>query len=249
MEAIQQSITDMMELFDTRMGEFQSNLQKASATPTVTTLAADFTSFKAFVTTALSNLQRQVELLAQQVDSSEMRERRKILLIHGVAEMKEEDTLSEVVKIFSAKLKVPNISNVDISRSHRLGRSSNGKPRPILVECKELAMKGKIWFAKKRLKDSGITISEFLTKVRHDALMMARQRFGIAKCWTHVGTVIVAGLNGDKHPVYNVADVNRLTSTFSATVATPIASSAASTTNNAPAKATAEPRSRRLAKK
>lgn len=71
-------------------------------------------------------------------------------------------------------------------------------------------MKNKAWFAKSKLKGTGITISEFLTKSRHDAFLMARQRLGISKCWTKDGTIICIGPDGTQHRITNVTDLQRI---------------------------------------
>ncbi|XP_052755678.1 uncharacterized protein LOC128201783 [Galleria mellonella] len=211
MDALQQSMNTMMELLNAKMVTFQEDLQRISTTPaTISSLAADFTAFRSFAAEVMNNLQHQVQILARQMEQLEMRSRRKILLFHGVQERGSDDSASEVVRIVTEHFKLPDFSANDISRSHRLGRSSADKPKPILVKFRSAATRNKIWFAKTALKDSGVTMSEFLTKSRHDAFMAARQQFGVKRCWTRDGYVIVITSDGLKHRVSTVDEVQKL---------------------------------------
>ncbi|XP_059045656.1 uncharacterized protein LOC131853122 [Achroia grisella] len=211
MDALQSTFSSMMEQLNAKMAVFQSDLQKINTTPsTVTTLAADFAVFQSFVSSTFCNLQQQLELLNRQMDQFEMRSRKKILLFHGVQESSESNASQDTVKVVAEKLNIHNFSEVNISRCNRLGRSSGDKPRPIVVKFTDLALRNKIWFAKTALKGTGITFSEFLTKGRHDAFMNARRHFGIKKCWTRDGSVIIVGSDGAKHQVTTAAEVNNI---------------------------------------
>ncbi|XP_059047818.1 uncharacterized protein LOC131843228 [Achroia grisella] len=210
MESLQQSMEQMMENFNTRMAAFQDGLDKAGASPvSLASLASDFSRFKSLIGETLRNLQQQVRVIAQQQDRLEMNSRRKILLLHGICENSDSNLTVEVTKILAEKLKI-SIPTNRISRTHRMGRITSGKPRPILVKFHSIEDRNKVWMAKTGLKSSGITISEFLTKVRHEAFMNARKHFGVSKCWSHNGAVMIIGANGQKHRVCSVGEVNRL---------------------------------------
>ncbi|KAM3965583.1 uncharacterized protein ACR2FA_000428 [Aphomia sociella] len=220
MDTIQQSINSLMDHFNSKMSAFEQDLQMVNTGPvTVSSLAADFSAFRIFITGTLSNLQRQVELLANQMDQFEMRSRRKMLLIHGVQEHKDSRSSEEVVKIVRDNLKLSNFSLNDISRSQRLGRNPASKPRPILVKLRDVTTRDSIWYAKTGFKDTGITISEFLTKSRHDAFVAAREHFGLKKCWTRDGFVIIVGADGSKHRVCTIQEVDKLVSLAATVVA------------------------------
>ncbi|CAH2061670.1 unnamed protein product, partial [Iphiclides podalirius] len=95
MESIKKSVADLTEHFNLKMAEFQKDLKSAiPATSPTSNINHQFNSFRAFVLTALENLQLQVELLSRQNDEIEMRSRRKILLVHGVAEAYNTDAKS-----------------------------------------------------------------------------------------------------------------------------------------------------------
>ncbi|CAG4959387.1 unnamed protein product [Colias eurytheme] len=216
MEAIQQSLAQMSELFNKRMLEFQQELQKTTTTSTLASppsrLASDFLAFRSFVVTSLQCLQTQVDSLSQLYDNLEMRNRRKILLLHGVAEDKDKSPISVSLELMSKHLKIPNLSTDCISYCHRLGSLKDGKPRPILLKFHSLPLKQDVWSAKAKLKGTGVTMSEFLTKHRHDLFMSARERFGVTKCWTRDGRIFVISSDGSRHRVETIADLKAIAS-------------------------------------
>lgn len=191
----------MTEMFNSKLNDFQQELQKAHPSTSTSSLAAEFTTFRQFILSALETVQKQVEFLARDIDRLEMQGRRKILLLHGVPEGKTENTASLITSVISDKLQISSFSSDLISRSHRLGRPSGKKPRPILVKFREAAIRNKVWFAKTKLKGSGTTLSEFLTKSRHHVFMEARARFGITNCWSRDGRIHILAPDGSHHNV------------------------------------------------
>lgn len=244
MEALHSSLTALTELFNTRMGEFQQEINRSSpVTPSTTSLAAEFTSFRNFIISALETLQKQVEFLGREVDRMEMRRRRKMILLHGIPEIEKEDTSAVVASVISDKLRVPGFSATSISRSHRLGRSVDKKSRPIVVKFQESSIRDKVWYSKTKLKGSGITQSEFLTRSRHSVFMEARKRFGVAKCWTKDGCIHILAPDGSHQVIETRTE-------FEAIAAAPVASSHTHTAakSDKPSVDTM-PRTRRIAKK
>lgn len=202
MESVKESLAEMTELFNNRINEFQKELKKTSPTAVSTTsLASEFNVFKTFILSALTTLQRQVEYLGREMDRVETRARRKMLLLHGVPEEDSENTTSIVAGIVQNKLNVAEFSSACLSRCHRLGRHSDKKPRPIAVKFREAPLRDKVWFSKTKLKGTGITLSEFLTKTRHAVFMEARRRHGVKQCWTRDGLIHVVASDGSRHQV------------------------------------------------
>ncbi|CAG9790346.1 unnamed protein product [Diatraea saccharalis] len=124
MEVLQESILKLQQIFTEKMDEYQSELQAACPSPNINSLKSDFSAFRSFIFTALQALQQQVGLLAQQVDNIEMRSRRKVLLCHGLPELKGEDTSAVITSIIVDRLKVADFSVESISKCHRMGRVS-----------------------------------------------------------------------------------------------------------------------------
>ncbi|CAH2101679.1 unnamed protein product [Euphydryas editha] len=212
MDSIKNTVAELTEQFNNRMTEFQKELK--TSVPTVSSssnIEVQFNAFRSFVLAALENLQRQVELLSRQADEIEMRTRKKILLVHGVPEAKIETSVT-LTKMLSERMQLPELTKDSIHTLHRLGQSNSDRPRAILIKFKETSLRNKVWFSKKSLKGSGVTLSEFLTRCRHRIFQTARQRFGVNRCWTRDGTVVVMGPDGTKHRIYSIADLNSIPS-------------------------------------
>ena len=189
---------DISGLF-ARMGNFEERLQKATASSPSTmspahtglpALAHDFAEFKVMVWKTLAKLKTQTELLALGFDRHETFLRRKVLLLHGVPEAREEKVSEVVLDILTNNMKLPDLTLSDLQTCHRLG-TSTAKPRSILVRFRDLEQRRLVWDTKTSLKESGIIISEFLTKTRHDVFMAARKHFGVKNCWTTDGRIII----------------------------------------------------------
>ncbi|KAI8431036.1 hypothetical protein MSG28_001107 [Choristoneura fumiferana] len=214
---VKQTLDNLAELFNSKMAEFQGNLDKADTrNPTVTSVAADFNAFKSFISNALECLQQQVACLTRQVDQIEARSRRKMLLFHGVPEVEDEDTVKLAVDVCKLRVKC-DMSAADVSRCLRTGRSQSSRRRPILVHFNDVALRDKVWFAKTALRGSGIVISEFLTHPRHAAFMAARERFGVDKCWTREGVIVVLDGDGGRHRVTSLAELEKIPTGMSGT--------------------------------
>ncbi|CAH2096631.1 unnamed protein product [Euphydryas editha] len=54
------------------------------------------------------------------------------------------------------------------------------------------------------------TPSEFLTKVRHNAFLVARERARINKCWTREGTIFVVTSEVTRHRAECMADLDEI---------------------------------------
>lgn len=215
METVMESISTLADHFNSKMTEFQRDLHKGSSPVSTASLASEFSTFKSFIIISLNTLQRQVELLGRENDRQEMRRRRKILLLHGLPEEKQENTTSKVVSLVADRLLLPNFSSASVKTSYRLGRPSDKKVRPIVVKFSDVVIRDKVWFSKKKLKGSGITQSEFLTRDRHDMFMEARRRFGINNCWTRDGNVYILSSDGMRHKAEYRSDLEGIPTTSS----------------------------------
>ncbi|CAD0204874.1 unnamed protein product [Chrysodeixis includens] len=212
MEALQETLSGMMTMFQSRMSNFEAELKKSTGTTYSTdTLAEDFILFKKFVVESLSCLQQQMKSLAQGMDNLEMRGRRKMLLIHGVAEQAKEDTVQLVAEVVRCHLKLADFSTTNVGRCHRMGRQAGtSKPRPIVCKLRDVGVRDSIWFAKTKLKGTGITVSEFLTTNRHQLFMAARDKVGVNRCWTKQGHIYVLGADGSRQRLRTTEDLVKI---------------------------------------
>ena len=89
----------------------------------------------------------------------------------------------------------------NIVRSHRTGprqtaaRSTRSqsqtrvKPRPIIFRLGDWRIRKRIFTSKKKLKGTGISITENITKKRIDLLKLAQNKHGFGNVWTIEGRV------------------------------------------------------------
>ena len=72
-----------------------------------------------------------------------------------------------------------------IDRSHRIrSKKKDQKPRPIIVKFCSWRDRSKVFYNKKMLKNSGVTITESLTKTRMDLLNEVQRIVGEGNSWT-----------------------------------------------------------------
>ncbi|KAI5643158.1 hypothetical protein NE865_04880 [Phthorimaea operculella] len=214
MEQIKVSIESLAASVHARMAAFEEELKKDPTLKkdTVSSLSTEFQTFRSFVMTSLGALQQQIAMLTNELDKAEMRSRRKMLLLHGVPEEKDEDTSAVVVAVATDHLSLLELQPDDIRRAHRMGRFSatSNKPRPVLVKFASTKTRDEAWMGKVGLKGTGITISEFLTPRRHKLFKAARRKLGITKCWTREGRIIYLAPDGKRHTVASQQDLDAI---------------------------------------
>ncbi|KAI5635270.1 hypothetical protein NE865_11962 [Phthorimaea operculella] len=174
MDQLKVSLETLAAQVHSRMTAFEEQLKKepAGKADTTKSLSADFLAFRTFVVASFGALQMQIEMLSADLDGMEMRSRRKMLLLHGVQESDDEDTVAAVISVAHKHLSLPELHAKDIRRAHRMGRLStaSNKPRPVLVKFVDTKTRDSAWMSKVGLKGTGITLSEFLTPRRHETL-------------------------------------------------------------------------------
>lgn len=173
------------------MESFESRFATAAALPsTLQQLAKDFQQFKSVMRTAVNLLRAQIGHLTSLTDEIENRSRRKFLMFRGVKETAGENTGDVVCDIINSKLKLP-LTSKDIQLSFRLGANSSDRPRPVLVKFSCRDFRNQVWRAKKGLKDTTISLAEFLTPIRRRIFSEGRRLYGIKRCWSQDGAIFV----------------------------------------------------------
>ena len=149
--------------------------------------------------------------------------RRNYLLVHGIAEEKEEITDEVMINTLNEKLDL-NITLRDTERTHRIGepKKTRGKTRPI-IEKLVLLWKNSSYYWKTRpiieefvryndrnrvfrnrrkLKEQKISIIESLTKIWMDKLRQAKETYGFANAWTNDAKILFKSDCNAKPQVY-----------------------------------------------
>ena len=89
-----------------------------------------------------------------------------------------------------------------IRRSHSLGKKrTNRKPRPIIARFWDSGLRNHLYFKKKELKNSGISITENQTKKRMILKTEAEAKYGSANVWTREGRIYAKGTNDAIVPI------------------------------------------------
>lgn len=214
MEQLFKNIDDLSALISDRMEEFEKNLPAvgtSSANPTVKALSAEFYAFKNFVWKSISLLRSQAELVALGLDRMETHSRRKVLLLHGVKEETGEDVTEKTIAVLSDQLKLEGVNPDSFERCHRLGAKKDAA-RPILVRFSSVQLRARAWKVKTMLKGSKITLTEFLTKARQDLFAAARNHFGLKKCWSADGVIVVLLPNKTRAKITSSHELKKLIS-------------------------------------
>ena len=99
----------------------------------------------------VNSLKERVKSLEKVSDDHEQYSRRNCLLIHRIEEEKDEDTDEVVGNMLQDKLEL-EISKKDIDRSHRIGKPSPRKKRPIIVKFVWYNDRHKAYSNKKKIK-------------------------------------------------------------------------------------------------
>lgn len=114
------------------------------------------------------------------------------LIIAGIEE-KEQDSPTDSIKEIVNKLNM----NVGAFTAERVGKSIQGKPRPILVKCQNVWDRRKLYAARVNLRSKGfnrVFINEDLTKTQAELFYharMAKAQKQIKNAWTMNGSIFI----------------------------------------------------------
>lgn len=101
-----------------------------------------------------------------------------------------EDTVEKVVELVKSFGNV-NICDSDIDTAHRLGVYQQGRPRPIICKFVQRRKKTEIIKERKKLKNTGVTIVEDLTKTNQQRLKDAYSLPCVERTWSSDGKLFV----------------------------------------------------------
>ena len=138
-------------------------------------------------------LQIELESRSDVLEDLQQYSRRNCLIVSGAPERRNEKT-DDLIKNVATKVGV-EVQDQDIDRSHRLGASKPGRPRPIIVKFTRYNKRSELIKSRRKLKGTSIGIQEQLTPFNQWLLGKAQElvkRCDIAKAvWSWDGTVTV----------------------------------------------------------
>ncbi len=159
----------------------------------------------------IDSLTKRVTVLEAAVDELEQYGRRNAVRIwsKSMPETPGERT-DELVKAYAQKAGVDLPPNC-IGRSHRVGRPTPGKVRPIIVKFTGYNFRKMIYDARKSVPD--YFVSEDLTQTRSRILFKARQERQAGRfkhCWTTDGRINIRLNDDSKHVITSQAELDQL---------------------------------------
>ena len=136
-------------------------------------------------------MNKKIEEPENKIDRQEQYSRRICILIHGIAENKEENTDQQAIDFINNNLDI-KIDEIDIDRSHRIGRYDKAKKnaRPVIVKFPRYSVRGRVVREKQKLKGTGKSITESLTTKRIGQLNDAREKYGFNNVWSYDGKIL-----------------------------------------------------------
>jgi exosome complex exonuclease DIS3/RRP44 len=157
------------------------------------------------------NLQQTCMGLEKKCDALEQYSRRNSLRLSGVPEDADEICLNKTLTTLNCRLGLaPPLTKDDIDRLHRTGKKNDdGPPRQILIKFARYQERHRVLQKKMRLKNTGLFLSEDLTKCRNNLLYLARQRKRegqLEDCWSYDGRIMVKTLDGKSHQITRASD-------------------------------------------
>ena len=136
-------------------------------------------------------MNERLEGLENKIDRQQQYSRRNCILIHEITKNKEENTDQQATDFINEKLDI-KIDEIDIDRSHRIGRydKAKKKARPIIVKFARYNVRGRVFRERQKLKGTGKTITKSLTRKKIGQLNDAREKYGFNNVWSFDGKIL-----------------------------------------------------------
>ena len=198
---VSKKVSDLASMLDDYKSHVEERLtnykneteQKLTVIETALTVANEE---KATMSNTITELENKCQYLRdslhthdRSIDSLEQYGRRNCVLLHGVKEEKNESTDDVFVDIVSKQLGV-KIEKSDIDRSHRIGAPrKDSRHRPIIVKLARYNVRASIFRAKRKFKNTGMLLTDSLTRHRVTVLSEARTKYGKMNVWTMDGEI------------------------------------------------------------
>lgn len=181
------------------------------------TAVPNYNSLKAELDDLSSRISQIMAKLAdiyRMADEQEQYSRRNCVVLHGYRSVPETDYDKFETHMLETLNNCLNLDKPltphDVDTSHKLRSKNNEKP-PIIIKFVRRSVKAKVYAAKRRLKGSGLTITESLTKRRLDLLNVAKDAFGFKRVWTYEGRIYTFHQN-KRQEIRTFIDVDNLKS-------------------------------------
>jgi len=189
----------MFEVFKTQIEELTNEIKKLKSEKT------EIEELNKKLEVSNKNYEVQIAQLTERSDMLEQYTRRNNLRIFGISEGKDEDCEGKALEIINRKLEL-NMTREQICRVHRTGKIKSNKPRGIIIKFVSYKQRSLVFQNKKKLKGSGIIITEDLTKNRLSLYKTACDVYGPRNTWSKDGCILV-NFEGTIKRINNPSDI------------------------------------------
>lgn len=145
-----------------------------------------------------------------QINNLEQYTRRNSIRILGVPSSPEEHTTNLVIDLIADKLDI-ELTDLDIDRTHRVGKPTGDSPRAILVKFVRHDIKSKVIKARRHLKGTKIVIKEDLTVQNQILLRSVKTSEVTSNAWSWDGKIFCTKTGSGKiHSIHSTDDLKKL---------------------------------------
>ena len=147
-----------------------------------------------------SYLNKSLDEMDPVVDRQEQYSRRNCLLVHEIMEETVKDTDETIINTLQQSMN-ETIKPEHVDRLHRLGKpksSKNVKPRPIIVKFVRYNTRNRTYRKQKKLKGTGISVTESLAVKRMSMLEKAREEHTFKHVQSQDGKIMFFDKNTKK---------------------------------------------------
>ena len=158
------------------------------------------------------NQRKQIEVNHKENNDLEQYTRRQNVKIYGLPENGQEtatETEQHVTELIRTKLNI-DITERDIDIAHRLGKKIHNHTRGVIVRLISRKMKDRIIKEKKKLKGTGISIMEDLTKSNYHLYKKALESQKVSQIWTRNGQIFCKDGDDNIRKINNETDLQKL---------------------------------------
>ncbi|KAG5863003.1 hypothetical protein JTB14_007166 [Gonioctena quinquepunctata] len=154
----------------------------------------------------VSSNKKAIHVLEDIYDILEQHCKRNSLRLNGVPDTDKDNLLDIVKSVFQNHLGI-SCSTMDFDGVFRIGEPSRAHPRGIIVNFVSGVERNDVIYARRALKDTGLSVYEDLTKHRYD-LLSAAKKLGNNQAWSSNGKVYIWRAHENKRRI--VASVGDL---------------------------------------
>ena len=143
----------------------------------------------------IEQYRKENENFKREQNEHEQHSRQWNLRVYGVPEVEGDESVEDCVrkcmKVFTEKVGVP-VTDRDVEIAHRSGKrqGTTGRPRPILVRFFSRRQRGVVLAARRKLKQSGISIGEDLTSANYRLLKQVGAHSATMTSWSSNGKIL-----------------------------------------------------------